>query len=100
MPLQKLWLRCWCFRQQLERLDDHLELLRCHYNFLRPHRALKFGPETRTPAMQAGLATKRLTFLEVFLSVSIFLRLTLIIFPITGKRKSQPWKISPLSLAA
>ena len=22
-------------------LDDHLELLRCHYNFIRPHRALK-----------------------------------------------------------
>ena len=60
------------YARRAERLEDHLELLRCHYNFLRPHRALKFGPETRTPAMQAGLATKRLTFREVFLSVSIF----------------------------
>ena len=49
-----------------EKLDDHLELLRCHYNFVRPHGALKFGCETRTPAMQAGLTTRRLTFREVF----------------------------------
>ena len=49
-----------------EKLDAHLELLRCHYNFVRPHGALKFGREVRTPAMQAGLATRRLTFREVF----------------------------------
>ena len=42
-------------------LDAHLELLRCYYNFVRPHGALKFGRETRTPAMQAGLARRRLT---------------------------------------
>ena len=48
------------------RLEDHLELLRCHYHFGRPHGALTFGRETRTPAMQAGLATRRLTFREVF----------------------------------
>src|SRR5438309_10815350 len=40
-----------------ERLEDHLELLRCHYNFVRPHRALKFGRQVRTPAMQAGLGS-------------------------------------------
>ena len=49
-----------------EKLEEHLELLRCHYNFVRPHGALKFGRETRTPAMQAVLATRRLTFREVF----------------------------------
>ena len=49
-----------------EKLEEHLELLRCHYNFVRLHSALKFGRETRTPAMQAGLATRRLTFREVF----------------------------------
>ncbi len=42
-----------------ERLEDHLELLRGYYNFARPHRALKFGREVRTPAMQAGLTTRR-----------------------------------------
>jgi len=48
-----------------EKLEDNLEFLRCHYNFLRPHRALKFGRVTRTPAMQAGLASRRLTFRNV-----------------------------------
>ncbi len=48
---------------------DHLELLRCYYNFVRPHRALKFGPEIRTPAMQAGLLSKRLSLREVFVAV-------------------------------
>ena len=49
-----------------EKLEEHLERLRCHYNFVRPHGALKFGREARTPAMQAGLATRRLSFRDVF----------------------------------
>ena len=52
-------------------LEDHLELLRCHYNFVRPHRALKFGRELRTPAIQAGLVTRRLTFREIFSSTML-----------------------------
>jgi hypothetical protein len=52
-----------------DRLEDHLELLRCHYNFIRPHKALKFGCEVRTPAMQARLVTKLLSFREVFVAV-------------------------------
>ena len=39
-----------------------------YYNFLRPHRALRFGNTVRTPAMQAGLAKKRLSFRDVFTS--------------------------------
>ncbi len=58
-----------CQARWKERLEDHLELLRCHYNFVRPHRALKFGREVRTPAMQAGLVSKRLSFREVFVAV-------------------------------
>jgi len=50
-------------------LDAHLELLRCYYNFVRPHGALRFGRETRTPAMQAGLATRRLTLRDIFVSL-------------------------------
>jgi hypothetical protein len=49
-----------------EPAEGQLDILRCHYNFLRPHRALKFGPEIRTPAMQAGLAKRRFTFRDVF----------------------------------
>jgi transposase InsO family protein len=51
-----------------EWLEDQLEIFRFHYNFARPHRALKFGAETRTPAMQAGLTTRRLSFRDVFYS--------------------------------
>ena len=60
-----------------EKLEDHLELVRCHYNFVRPHRALRFGRETRTPAMQAGLVKRRLMLREIFVctwtSVSILI---------------------------
>ena len=50
-------------------LEAQLELLRCYYNFVRPHGALKFGRETRTPAMQAGLATRQLTLRDIFMSL-------------------------------
>ena len=40
-----------------------------YYNFVRPHGALKFGRETRTPAMQAGLATRQLTLRDIFVSL-------------------------------
>ena len=56
-------------RGRRTRSRAHLELLRCYYNFVRPHGALKFGRETRTPAMQAGLATRRLTLRDIFVSL-------------------------------
>jgi hypothetical protein len=49
-----------------DQLRDHVELFRCHYNFLRPHRALRFAHEIRTPAMQAGLVSKPLTWSHIF----------------------------------
>ena len=55
-----------CQARWKERLEDHIELFRCYYNFIRPHRALKFGREVRTPAMQAGLTEKQLTLREIF----------------------------------
>ena len=55
-----------CHARSSETLKNHLELLRCFYNFMRPHRGLRFGRELRTPAMQAGLVRRRLTFREVF----------------------------------
>ena len=79
-----LFRRTICHARWKERLEDHLELLRCYYNFIRPHRALKFGREVRTPAMQAGLASKPLSFREVFeakprriLFVIVFIDVTL-----------------------
>jgi IS1 family transposase len=63
-----LFRRTICHARCKERLEGHLELLRCYYNFVRPHRALKFGREVRTPAMQAGLVSKRLSLREIFLA--------------------------------
>ena len=67
-----------------ERLDEHLELLRCYYNFVRPHGALKFGREIRTPAMQAGLTTRRLTFRDIFLATTIPLWSRIEVFLLTS----------------
>jgi IS1 family transposase len=64
--------RTTCQVRWKERLEDHLELLRCHYNFVRPHRALKFGREVRTPAMQAGLAKRRVSFRDIFSTSPLF----------------------------
>ena len=55
-----------CQARWKERLADHIELFRCYYNFIRPHRALKFGREVRTPSMQAGLTRRQLRFREIF----------------------------------
>lgn len=43
----------------------------CYYNFIRPHSALKFEDETRTPGMQAGLVKKQLSFREIFTELEI-----------------------------
>ena len=61
-----------CYARRRQRLEDHLELLRCHYNFIRPHLALKFGREIRTPAMQAGLTNRPFTFTDVFTAAFLF----------------------------
>lgn len=47
-------------------LRGQLELLRCYYNFIRPHSSLRFGRVRRTPAQQAGLVPKRISWREVF----------------------------------
>ena len=65
--------RTTCHARCVQQLENQLEMVRCYYNFLRPHRALKFGGETRTPAMQAGLARRRLSFREIFTSPVILL---------------------------
>ena len=49
-----------------DQFHGHVDLLRCSYNFIRPHRALKFGRETRTPAMQAGLVNAPMNWSDIF----------------------------------
>ena len=53
-------------------LKGQMALMMMYYNFVRPHMALKFGKIVRTPAMQAGLVTKRLSFREVFTAGLLF----------------------------
>ena len=60
-----------CQSRHKDLLDDYLALQMCYYNFVRPHSALKFGDETRTPAMQAGLVKKQLSFQEIFIALEI-----------------------------
>lgn len=57
-----------CHARDRDHLDGNMALLMCHYNFIRPHSALKFGKVTRTPAMQAGIVSKRLSFRDIFTS--------------------------------
>jgi IS1 family transposase len=56
-----------CHARYDRTLKEHMDLLMCYFNFLRPHRGLKFGKEIRTPAMEAGLTKCRLSFRVVFL---------------------------------
>ena len=63
-----------CHARDADQLCSHVELVRCHYNFVRPHRALRFGRETRTPAMQAGLVTRRLALSDIFTGRLVTLR--------------------------
>src|SRR5262249_33303223 len=69
-----------CHARWTERLEDHLELLRCYYNFVRPHRALRFGREVRTPAVQAGVTRRRLAVRASFALGMVFLASGEIVF--------------------
>ena len=63
-----------CHARGADQLRSHVELVRCHYNFVRPHSALRFGRETRTPAMQAGLVSTRLAMSDIFTGRRVTLR--------------------------
>ena len=49
--------------------------------------ALRFGREVRTPAMQAGLVTKRLTFRDVFTAVAQFFLLVAVVIRVRCRRQ-------------
>ena len=95
-----LFRRTICHARWKEHLEDHLELIRCYYNFVRPHRALKFGLVVRTPAMQAGLTTRRLTFREIFSSTMHFLALRNVTFVFFDSALLVDVNHSRLSMAA
>jgi len=49
--------------------------------------ALRFGREVRTPAMQAGLVARRLTFRDVFSAVAVFCSFVIALFRATCGRQ-------------
>jgi len=69
-----------------DHIDGILALQMCHYNFIRPHLALKFGKDIRTPAMQAGIVSYKLTFRDIFTSREL-LFLCLIIWMLIQREK-------------
>jgi hypothetical protein len=81
-------------------LNDHLELLRCHHNFVRPHRGLKFGPEARTPARQAGLTKRALTLTEIFSSRELFVASKNVLFALFEPVGPVTFTIRGVRLAA
>src|SRR5262249_15727091 len=83
-----------------ERLEDQIDLFRCYYNFIRPHRALKFGREVRTPAMQAGLTRRRLTFREIFEAGIAFLASKNVLFVLFDSATSVSAAARRMPLAA
>jgi len=47
-------------------LNEQLTIFQCYYNFVRSHSSLKMGNINKTPAMEAGIAKRRITFREIF----------------------------------
>jgi IS1 family transposase len=89
-----------CQARWKERLEDHLELLRCHYNFIRLHRALKFGGKVKTPAMQAGLTRRQLTFREIFEADVAFLASKNVLFVLIESARRIRFAAQRMPLAA
>ena len=50
-----------------QRLAEVLDIDRVHYHFVQRRSSLRFGGKPRTPAMQAGIATRALWLREIFL---------------------------------
>jgi IS1 family transposase len=67
--------------RSVSQLTAHLELFRCFYNFVRPHSALRFGNVVRTPAQQAQLVSRKLTWRDIFSTRVSFSRLREILRP-------------------
>jgi IS1 family transposase/transposase-like protein len=89
-----------CHCRQEEFLEDHLQLLKCYYNFIRQHGSLRFGNEVRTPAMQAGLVYRKLSFRDVFLGRAIFLFCVFLAILVTRNQVARRARYRPSATVA
>ena len=92
-----------CHARCADQLRGHVELLRCYYNFVRPHRALKFGRETRTLAMRAGLVSKLFIWRDIFTARDLsprlvaHVRVSVTVEPTESDTAAPPTFSSPLA---
>ena len=81
-----------CHARGDDQLRRHVELVGCHYNFVRPHSALRFACDTRTPAMQAGLVSTRLALSDIFTARCVTLRvLVAVVETAAGGLPTHSW---------
>jgi hypothetical protein len=89
-----------CQARWKEHLDNHIELFRCYYNFIRPHTSLKFGREVKTPAMQAGVSNRTLTLREIFSSRMFLLMPKNVLFALFETDRPISFAVPGVRLAA
>jgi transposase-like protein len=78
-----------------EKLREALDLLRVYYDFVRPHGSLKFGGICRTPAVIAGLVTRRLSFRDIFMASRPMATVPWIKDPVVRRKWREQWACVP-----
>ena len=81
-----------------DQLHGHVDRLRCSYNVIRPHRALKVGRETRTPAMQAGLVNAPMNWSDIFTAPAALYAFYVAVVRVPGA--AQLMQTSPAALSS
>jgi len=83
-----------------ERLASVVELIRCSYNFIKPHARLCLGKDARTPAMEAGASGRVLSWREVFAWVVRPARPALVLARSLASRDRPYWAGDPTARPA
>ncbi len=78
-----------CHAREKRTLEEGFGRLRCHYNSCRRHSALRFGREVRAPAMQAELATRKLSLLDIFTARLVRFHIALVGFTLGAYQGRQ-----------
>ena len=73
------------------KLGEAVTLLQCYYNFVRPHSSLRIGGVKRTPAWQAELVKRRLTWRDVFMAFRPVARLSWLANPDARAAWGRRW---------
>jgi transposase-like protein len=77
------------------KLREAMDLLRCYYNFVRPHSSLKYGGICRTPGEIAGLVTRRLSWRDVFTAFGPRARVPWIKDEVVRRKWREGWACVP-----